>query len=115
MQLMTYVRFYARQNDGNTFLVRAFDQHRQVVHRRRIYKRNLTHSDDSNRVFFARYMRHDVVKTVGYAEEIRTIYLVHLHAVRYCQVIQIQLNIRVFVGVYLVVDCADLGLLVGAH
>ena len=67
--------------------MRALDEHTQVVHRRRIDERHLTHTDNTDRVFLARYMRHDIVELIGYTEEIRAIDLIYLYAFRYRQVL----------------------------
>ena len=95
--------------------MRALDEHGEVMHRRRIDERHLPHADDTNGVFLAGDVTHDVVETVCYTEEIRAVDLIHLHALRNRQVLEIQIALCIFVRVDLVMQRTDMGLLVGTH
>ena len=101
-QLMMHVVIDTGEDDGDALLMAALDEHGEVVHCRRIDERYLTHTDDADGVFLARDMRHDVIKAVRDAEEIRAVDLIYLHAVGDGEVLQVELDVRIFIRVYLI-------------
>ena len=114
-ELLVYMFVDAGEDDGDLLFVRALDEHGQVVHGCGVHEWHLTHTDDTDRVFLARYVGHDVVKPVGDAEEIRAVDLIHFHAFGDGEVFEVGLHIGVLVGVDLVVEGAYLCLLGGTH
>ena len=107
-QLFVHMVIHTGEDDSDALFVRALYEHGQVVHSGRIDERHLTHSDDTNRVFLTRHMRHDIVEFVGYTEEIRAVDLIDLHAFGDGQVLEVRLDIGVFVRVYLIVQRTDM-------
>ena len=114
-QLLMHMVVHAGEDDRDTLFVRTLNEHTQVMHGRRIDERHLTHTNDTDRVLLAAYMQHDLVEAVRDTEEIRAIDLIHLHALRDGQVLEVQMTLAVFVRIDLMMQRADMCLLVRPH
>ena len=60
-------------------------------------------------------MAHHIIKTVGNAEEIRSVNLIHLHPIRNGQMLQIRLHVCIFVWVNLLMESTNMRLFTGTH
>ena len=112
---MEYVCLHTGKDDGDTFVMGTLDEHTKVVHCGRIYKRHFTHSDDTNRIILTGHVHHNLIEAVRDTEEIRSVNLIDFYAIRNREVVEVELEIRVFVRVDLCMQGADMCLLIRTH
>ena len=72
----------------------------------RVYEGDTSHTYDTYFGFIG-YLSHNLVEFVGYTEEVRSVYLVYSHAVWHLQLLFVQLEVALYVGVYLRTEYFD--------
>ena len=102
LKLCVNLLAYARQHDSDALVLAHLAEVGKVVYARRIDERHLAHTYDAHLRTVAE-RSHNLLKLVACTEEVRTVYLVHLYALRYGDVLYISLaDVRLLV--YLVHD-----------
>ena len=116
LQRVEHMVIHTRQHQLNAAVLRTQIQLLQVVDTRRVDERHLAHTDNPHLQVILPDTAANLIKLIGYTEEIRTIYLVHIGMVRdmeHSKVIAVQPHIVVLRGVEFMGERADDRCLVG--
>ena len=105
-QCLAYLHSNTRKYGNDTLSVRLPTEIFEVVQSGRVYEGDTPHTYDTY-FWFIGYLSHNLVEFVGYTEEVRSVYLVDSHTVGHLQLLFVQLEVALYIGIYLRTEYFD--------